>query len=157
VRLSPLGTAATTGLLYQPQMIDDSDCGAIGVMKIGRGNRSTWRKPAPVPLCLPQIPHDQTRAWTWAAVVGSQWLTTCAMMQPTAISYILAGKQLDWWPLKQHQFPSFFLIHSLALKWDVWQTLLVHSPSCLILPSHPRGTLLSTHSDVHTTWPTGKT
>jgi hypothetical protein len=32
VRLSPLGTAATTGLLYQPQMIDDGDCGAIGGM-----------------------------------------------------------------------------------------------------------------------------
>jgi hypothetical protein len=27
VRLSPLGTTATTGLLYQPQMIDDGDCG----------------------------------------------------------------------------------------------------------------------------------
>jgi hypothetical protein len=25
VRLSPLGTAATTGVLYQPQMIDDGD------------------------------------------------------------------------------------------------------------------------------------
>jgi hypothetical protein len=29
VRLSSLGTAANTGLLYQPQMIDDGDCGAI--------------------------------------------------------------------------------------------------------------------------------
>jgi hypothetical protein len=34
VRLSPLGTAATTGLLYQPQMIDDGDCGAICGMNI---------------------------------------------------------------------------------------------------------------------------
>jgi hypothetical protein len=33
MRLGLLGTAATTGLLYQPQMIDDGDCG----MKIGRG------------------------------------------------------------------------------------------------------------------------
>jgi hypothetical protein len=49
-RLSPLGTAATTGLLYQPQMIDDGDCGEIGGMKICRGNRSTRRKPAPAPL-----------------------------------------------------------------------------------------------------------
>jgi hypothetical protein len=32
VRLSPLGTAATTGLLYQPRIIDDGDCGAIGGM-----------------------------------------------------------------------------------------------------------------------------
>jgi hypothetical protein len=36
--------------------------GAIGGMKIGRGNRSTLRKPALAPLCPPQIPHDQTRA-----------------------------------------------------------------------------------------------
>jgi hypothetical protein len=64
VRLSPLGTAATTGLLYQPQMIDDGGCGAIGGMKIGRGNRSTRRKPASMPLCPPQIPHDLTRAQT---------------------------------------------------------------------------------------------
>jgi hypothetical protein len=60
-RLSPRGTAATTGLLYQPQMID-VDCGAVGGMGIIRGNRSTRRKPAPVPLCPPQVPHDQTRA-----------------------------------------------------------------------------------------------
>jgi hypothetical protein len=39
VRLSPLGTAATSGLLYQPQMLDEGDCGEIGGMKIGRGNR----------------------------------------------------------------------------------------------------------------------
>jgi hypothetical protein len=55
VRLSPLGTAATTALLYQPQMIDDGDCGAMVGMKIGRGNRSTRRKPAPAPLCPAQI------------------------------------------------------------------------------------------------------
>jgi hypothetical protein len=51
--LSPLGTAANIGLLYQPQMIDDGDCGAIGGMKIGKGNRSTRRKPALVLLCPP--------------------------------------------------------------------------------------------------------
>jgi hypothetical protein len=33
--------------LYKPQMIDEDDCGAIGGMKIGRGNWSTRRKPAP--------------------------------------------------------------------------------------------------------------
>jgi hypothetical protein len=38
--------------------------GAIGGMKIGRGNQSTRRKPTPAPLCPPQIPHDQTRART---------------------------------------------------------------------------------------------
>jgi hypothetical protein len=38
-------------------MIDEGDCGAIGGMKIGRGNRSTRRKPAPAPFCPPQIPQ----------------------------------------------------------------------------------------------------
>jgi hypothetical protein len=51
VRLCPLGTGATTGLLYQPQVIDDGDCGVISGTKIG-----------PAPLSPPQIPHDQTRA-----------------------------------------------------------------------------------------------
>jgi hypothetical protein len=53
-----LGTAATTGLLYQPRMIGGGDYGENGGIKIGRGNRSTRRKPAPVLLCPPQIPHD---------------------------------------------------------------------------------------------------
>jgi hypothetical protein len=53
VGLSPLGAATTSGLLYKPQMIHEGDCGAIGGMKIGRGNRSTRRKPAPALLCPP--------------------------------------------------------------------------------------------------------
>jgi hypothetical protein len=58
VRLSPLGTAATTDLLYQSQMIDDGNYGAIGRMKFGRGNQSTRKKPAPAPLCPPQILYN---------------------------------------------------------------------------------------------------
>jgi hypothetical protein len=45
-----------TGLLYQPQMIDEY--GAFGGIRIGRRNQSTWRKPALVPPCPPQILHD---------------------------------------------------------------------------------------------------
>jgi hypothetical protein len=44
-------TKATTGLLNHPRLIDD-ESGAVGGM-LGRENRSTRRKPAPVPLCLP--------------------------------------------------------------------------------------------------------
>jgi hypothetical protein len=40
-----LGTAAANGRLYQPRMIGDDDCTVIGGMKIGRGSRSTRRKP----------------------------------------------------------------------------------------------------------------
>jgi hypothetical protein len=79
VGLSPLGIAATSDLLYKPQMIDEDDYGAIDGMKIGRGNRSTRRKPAPAPLSPPQIPHDQTTTRSLAAAVGSQRLTAWAM------------------------------------------------------------------------------
>jgi hypothetical protein len=50
---------------------DDDDCGEIDGMKIGRGNRNTLRKPAPVPLCPTQIPHDLTWARTHATAVGN--------------------------------------------------------------------------------------
>jgi hypothetical protein len=73
VRLSPLGTLATV-LLYQPRMIDD-ECGVAGGIRIGRGNRRTRRKPAPVPLCLPQVPHFLTWARTGAAAMGNRRLT----------------------------------------------------------------------------------
>jgi hypothetical protein len=75
VRLCSLGTSATVYLLYQPWMIDDYDYGAVGGLRIGRGNQNSRRKPAPVALCLPQIPHDLTWDRNWAAAVGSQRLT----------------------------------------------------------------------------------
>jgi hypothetical protein len=43
-----------------PAPDDDDECGAVGGMIIGRGNRSIRRKPAAVALCPPQIPHDLT-------------------------------------------------------------------------------------------------
>jgi hypothetical protein len=73
------------GLLYQPRMIAD-DCEAIGGMSIGRGNRSTQRKPAPVALYPPQIPRDLTRARTRAAAVGRRRLTAWAMARPLSWS-----------------------------------------------------------------------
>jgi hypothetical protein len=67
VQLDPLGTAVIV-----PAMVDYDD-GEIGGM-IGRGNRSTRRKPAPVLLCPPQNPHA-ARTRTRAAALGSQRLT----------------------------------------------------------------------------------
>jgi hypothetical protein len=75
VRLRVLGTAVAIGLFYQPQKIEDGDCGAIGGKMIGRWNRSTRRKPAPVPHCQLQIPHDLIRPRPRATAVGSQRLT----------------------------------------------------------------------------------
>jgi hypothetical protein len=51
----------------------DYDNGEIGGT-IGKGNRSTRRKPAPVPHCPPQTPHA-ARTRTRAAAVGNQRLT----------------------------------------------------------------------------------
>jgi hypothetical protein len=69
VQLGPLSTAATNRpIVPAPSNYDD---GEIGGMMIGRGNRSTRRKPAPVPLCPPQTPHAAPTR-TQAAAVGSQ-------------------------------------------------------------------------------------
>jgi hypothetical protein len=54
--LGPLGTTATNRPTVPAP--GDYDDGEIDGM-IGRGNRSTRRKPAPVPLCAPQTPHAQ--------------------------------------------------------------------------------------------------
>jgi hypothetical protein len=52
-------------------MIDDDEFGAVGGMRIGSGNRSTRIKPAPDPLCPPQIPHDLDWDRTRATSEGS--------------------------------------------------------------------------------------
>jgi hypothetical protein len=71
-----------TGLLYQLWMIDD-ECGTVSEMRIIRGNRSTRRKPAPVSLLPPQIPHVLTWARTRAAAVDSRRLIASAVARPT--------------------------------------------------------------------------
>jgi hypothetical protein len=78
-KLGPLSTSAT----HWPIVPAPGDCedGEFGEMS-GRGNRSTRRKPAPTPLCPPQIPLDHTRNWTQAAAVGRQLLTASAMARP---------------------------------------------------------------------------
>jgi hypothetical protein len=66
-QLGPLGTAATNRPIVPAP--GDYDDGEIGGMS-GRGNRSTWRKSVPVPLCRPQTPHA-ARTRTRAAAVGT--------------------------------------------------------------------------------------
>jgi hypothetical protein len=51
VQLGPFGTTATSRPIVSA--MGDYDDGEIGGMMIGRGNRNTRRKPAPVPLCPP--------------------------------------------------------------------------------------------------------
>jgi hypothetical protein len=70
--LDPIGTAVTKRPVAPAP--GDYDGGEVSGMMIGKGNRSTRKKPAPVPLCPPQTPHAaRTRARV--AVVGSQPVT----------------------------------------------------------------------------------
>jgi hypothetical protein len=69
------------GLLYQPRMA--YECGAVGGMRIGRGNRSTGRKPASMTLCLLQITHDLTGARTPASAVRNLLLNSSATVRST--------------------------------------------------------------------------
>jgi hypothetical protein len=114
VRLSPLGTSATNWPIV-PAPDDDDECGTVGGMRIGRGNRSTRRKPAPVPLCSPQIPHDQAWARTRAAAVGNRRLTALsydtAYMQTSKLiisipSHVITGEEL----VEHWRVFSFFLM-----------------------------------------------
>jgi hypothetical protein len=72
VQLGPLGTAATNRPIVPAP--GDYDDGETDGMMIGRRSRSTRRKPAPVPLYPPQIPHA-ARTRNRAAAVGNQRLT----------------------------------------------------------------------------------
>jgi hypothetical protein len=56
LRLSLLDTSATIWPIVPAP--NDNEFGAVGGMRIGRGNLSSRRKPAPVPLCPQKIPHD---------------------------------------------------------------------------------------------------
>jgi hypothetical protein len=60
---------------------DDGYCVEIGGMKTGRGNRSTRRKPAPVLISPPQIPHVLTRARIRTAEEESKRLTAWALLR----------------------------------------------------------------------------
>jgi hypothetical protein len=99
VQLGPLGTAATNRpIVPAPAEYDDGEIGGM----IGRGNRSTRRKPAPVPLCPPQTPHA-TRTRTRAAAVGSQRLTAWATARPYQTIQekeveILSTGEPSYWP-----------------------------------------------------------
>jgi hypothetical protein len=87
------------------QMIDD-DCGEIGGMRIGRGNRTTRRKPAPMPLYPPQITHDLT----WAR---TRRLTAWAMARPLPLMPKVFFPSLPG-------SPSIPFFHGVVIEKLVW-------------------------------------
>jgi hypothetical protein len=78
----PLG-----GMLYRSRMM--YDYGTVGEMRISRVSPSFRRKPAPMPICPPQIPHDLTWDWIRAARMGCRRLTVWAMARsPSGVLFI---------------------------------------------------------------------
>jgi hypothetical protein len=73
-------------------MIDDERERVSG-MRTGRRNQSTRRKPAPVPLLPPQIPHDWNLARTRVDEVGRTGGTLC-LLAGAVICLIVLHKKL---------------------------------------------------------------
>jgi hypothetical protein len=72
----------TVGSIFRPYSFKlIKDCETIVGMRIDRGNLRTWRKSAPVPICLSKITHGLTWDRIWASSVGSWQLTVRGMAQ----------------------------------------------------------------------------
>jgi hypothetical protein len=74
-------------------------CVAVGGMRTGR--EAPWRKPAPVPLCPPQIPHDLTWARTQASMMGRRQLIAWAMAWPSPMVSTDSEISLHCWYITQ--------------------------------------------------------
>jgi hypothetical protein len=92
VQLGPLGMSAPN---WPTVPVPGDYDGEFGEMMIGSGNQSTWRKPAPVPLCPPQTPHDLTGRKPGPAAIGSLQLTIWAVVWPARP--IVTYAATVWW------------------------------------------------------------
>jgi hypothetical protein len=72
VRPSTFGTLATNWPTVPKPDDRGDEYGAVGEMRLRSRNRSTRKKPAPVPRCLPQIQHDMV----WVRNGPPLWETT---------------------------------------------------------------------------------
>jgi hypothetical protein len=74
-----------------------------------------WKKPAPVPLCPPQISYDQTWARTRAAAVVSRRLTAWAVVWPYFWKSV--GNVRTITCLFVHSYTSHFIQIMVQLKY----------------------------------------
>jgi hypothetical protein len=121
VQPGPLGTAATNWPIVPAP--GDYVNGEFGGMMIGRGNRSTRTKPAPVPLCPPHSTWPR-RARSRAAAVGSQRLTAWAMAQPY-LHWNITLSILDfarWISQEGIRIPLLVSIESKYRSWWLWRS-----------------------------------
>jgi hypothetical protein len=96
-----------TGLLYQPRMIGDGDCGEIGGIKIGRRNRSSRRKPAPAPLCHHKSHVTRPGAEVYLHAFSTSTLGLCEWLVSRSDVFVLGldleislvvGRETRWAP-----------------------------------------------------------
>jgi hypothetical protein len=115
-----LGTAATSGLLYKPQMIGEDDCGAIGGIKIGRGNRSTRRKSAPAPIVHHKSHMTRPGLEPRTAAVGSQRLTAWSMARLEVCWKLLFHKNIQylWRTLDYSEYKYYDLFFGIILEFS---------------------------------------
>jgi hypothetical protein len=127
MQFSPTSTPSLLGLDINTQFSNTlSLCSSLNVRdQVSHPNRttgqiivfqSTGRKYIPTPLCLPQIPLDQTRARTRAAAVGFQRLTAWAMARPWSSSlcrFLLFS--LSYLPPRTSWPHTFFIEASVSM------------------------------------------
>jgi hypothetical protein len=122
-----LGNAATTGLLYQPRMIGDGDCGEIGGMKIGRENRSTRKKTYPSAILSITNPTwldpgrrggkpQRLTAWAMARSTGNHYFLPDA--KPEIIANYFRSVE-NTYKLDKHNFRNIMLgdLNTPILEW----------------------------------------
>jgi hypothetical protein len=112
-------------------MIDDDECVAVGGMRIGRGNRSTRRKPAPVPIS-PQIPYDLSCTLRPPAHAGSS-LADFSTLKTEAIRF------------------SETSVHTRSTQRHIPEDGILHSNRCKNLKSYNVGNrLLNSNKESYT-------
>jgi hypothetical protein len=75
-----------------------NDCEAVGEMTVGRWNKTTHWKPAPLFFCPPQIPHDLIWDRIWVITVRSQCLIAWAVASPVwTVNITWKFKYEQWW------------------------------------------------------------
>jgi hypothetical protein len=79
-------------------------------MKTGRGNGCTRRKPVPLQLPQPKIPHGLTYHRTWAAMLGNRRITTWVMARTRRLLRTLKLKLSSF----NHEATDHYLYHILS-------------------------------------------
>jgi hypothetical protein len=124
------------GLLCQPWMVDDDECGAVSGMRIGRGNRSIGEN-------LPQchfVQHKSHMIRPGLEPGPPQWeagrrLTVWAMARPLFCVYCYRIQAVCLVHIRIPTFTlAFLLVYSCGLWWPFWVLNYCSGESVFIVP-----------------------